>query len=77
MIYEYRCNKCEHEFEAKVFMSDKSIVKCPECESESTKLFAATTNVFIPPYFHTMKSDIFNYQDWRNLKKNPNMERAK
>ncbi len=45
--------------------------------AEAEKLFAATSNVFIPAYFHTMKSDVFDYQDWRNLKKNPNMERAK
>ena len=50
---------------------------CPRCDREALKMFSATSNVFIPPYFMTMKSDIYDYDDWRKLKKNPNIERAR
>ena len=29
--YDYRCNACEHEFEAFQSMKDKPLRKCPEC----------------------------------------------
>jgi putative FmdB family regulatory protein len=30
-LYEYACDKCEHQFELLVFTGDK--VECPECAS--------------------------------------------
>ncbi|MFC1868008.1 zinc ribbon domain-containing protein [Thermodesulfobacteriota bacterium] len=35
-IYEYRCMKCNKEFEYLVFGSD-SAVSCPECNGEKVK----------------------------------------
>lgn len=35
MIYEYRCKKCEHEFEAFQKMSDPELKKCPSCKKVS------------------------------------------
>ncbi len=29
--YDYRCNACDHEFEAFQSMKDKALRKCPEC----------------------------------------------
>jgi putative FmdB family regulatory protein len=31
-LYEYACEKCEHEFEALVFPGD-DVVECPKCDS--------------------------------------------
>ena len=79
MIYSFQCldHNCAYEFEAKIRIAKIDEMRCPRCGAGAEKLFAATSNVFIPAYFYTMKSDVFDYQDWRNLKKNPNMERAK
>jgi len=30
-LYEFRCPKCDHEFEQIVFSSDKGRMKCPKC----------------------------------------------
>ncbi len=39
-IYEYKCNKCENNFEEIVLKSDE-IVTCPNCKSnETTKLLS-------------------------------------
>ena len=47
-IYEYRCAKCRHEFEALVLPHKPSAVECPECHSaEVEKLisgFALSTD---------------------------------
>ena len=79
MKFEYRCtNKaCEYEFEAVVSIREENkIIPCPRCGQDSEKQFRATSNFYIPPYFQTMKSDIFDYDDWKKLKSNPNIERA-
>jgi putative FmdB family regulatory protein len=31
-IFEYKCEECDHEFEALVFGHDKA--KCPKCQSQ-------------------------------------------
>jgi len=31
-LYEYRCDACEHEFDALQKMSDEPLKDCPECE---------------------------------------------
>lgn len=42
-IYNYKCEKCNNEFELVVFDKDKVIV-CPECESKSVvKMFSSPT----------------------------------
>jgi len=40
-------------------------------------MFHAISNMFIPSYFHTSKSDVFSYEEWNKLKKDPNVVRAK
>ena len=32
-IYEYKCNKCENEFEKLVFAGEDKNIFCPECTS--------------------------------------------
>ena len=50
---------------------------CPKCNGDGIRQFHATSNVFIPAYFHTSKSDIFTHEEWQALKKNPDIERAR
>jgi len=41
-IYEYQCEKCEHQFDALQKLSDKPLKKCPECGKMAlTKLISA------------------------------------
>ncbi|MDC9725378.1 MAG: zinc ribbon domain-containing protein [Gammaproteobacteria bacterium] len=36
-LYEYRCDACEHEFEALQKMSDEPLVHCPACDEATLK----------------------------------------
>lgn len=37
-IYEYKCDKCKHEFEMlTIGMSEKAEATCPKCKSRKTK----------------------------------------
>ena len=36
-LYEYRCDTCEHEFEALQKMSDESLLHCPACYEPSLR----------------------------------------
>ncbi|MTI63659.1 zinc ribbon domain-containing protein [Methylophaga sp.] len=41
-LYEYRCDACNHEFEALQKISDEPLVHCPACEApELRKLVSA------------------------------------
>ena len=41
-IYEYQCEKCEHQFDTLQKISEKPLKKCPECGKMSlTKLVSA------------------------------------
>lgn len=42
-IYEFRCERCEHEFEIQQGMNDEHVSRCPECRSSKT------VRVFSPP----------------------------
>ncbi len=75
MIFDYKCLECDYKFEA-VPPKNKEVV-CPKCGKPTERLFKATTNFHIPSYFHTSKSDIFSYEEWQDLKKNPDIERAR
>jgi len=50
---------------------------CPLCGSKAYRQFHACTNIYTPSYFHTSRSDIFDEGEWQDLKKNPDIERAK
>jgi putative FmdB family regulatory protein len=36
-LYEYRCDACEHEFEALQRMSDDALTECPECHKDALR----------------------------------------
>ena len=36
-LYEYRCDTCEHEFEALQKMSDEALIHCPACDEPSLR----------------------------------------
>ncbi len=36
-LYEYRCDACEHEFEALQKMSDEPLVHCPACDEATLR----------------------------------------
>ena len=36
-IYEYKCSKCEHQFEVIQRFSDNPVESCPECNEKSVK----------------------------------------
>jgi len=75
MRFNFKCNKCKRIFES--YASPHETTKpCPECGSEAVRQFHACSNIHVPSYFHTSKSDIFSDTEWQDLKKNPNIERA-
>ncbi len=78
MIFEFEClnENCGNKFEENISF-DKYYVKCPKCGRYAIRKFHATTNMFVPSYFHTSRSDIFTDSEWQELKKDPNIERAK
>ena len=42
-LYEYRCEACEHEFEALQKIADEALIHCPVCDEASLrKLISAT-----------------------------------
>jgi putative FmdB family regulatory protein len=36
-LYEYRCDACNHEFEALQKISDEALVHCPACEAPALR----------------------------------------
>lgn len=42
-IYEYRCQKCLHEFERLQKMSDEPVQECPECGNPVDRLVSNTS----------------------------------
>jgi len=76
MIFDFLCKKCGKTKEKNV--SAKMVIDtCEFCGGISEKQFHACSNIHIPSYFHTSKSDIFTDTEWAALKKDPNIERAK
>jgi putative FmdB family regulatory protein len=45
-IFEYRCLKCENEFEKLVFGSSENEIACPDCQSDAVEmLYSAFSGV--------------------------------
>lgn len=42
-IYEYRCTKCEKEFELVQKITDEPLAECPECGGSVERLVSATS----------------------------------
>ncbi|MCB9431172.1 MAG: FmdB family transcriptional regulator [Ardenticatenaceae bacterium] len=45
-LYTYRCNDCNHEFEARQRMSDDPLTECPVCEGEVRRVVNSVGVVF-------------------------------
>jgi len=43
-IYEYCCQKCDHEFEVEQRITDEPIKKCPSCRSQKAKRLISKTS---------------------------------
>jgi len=43
-IYEYLCEKCEHEFEREQRISDAPVKTCPRCRSKKVKRLISQTS---------------------------------
>ncbi|MBN2332711.1 MAG: zinc ribbon domain-containing protein [Deltaproteobacteria bacterium] len=44
-IYEYRCSRCEHQFDLLQKITDDPVDVCPECGGPVTKLVSSTSFV--------------------------------
>jgi putative FmdB family regulatory protein len=42
-IYEYRCTKCHHEFEAMQKFSDEPLSTCPDCGGRAKRLISRSS----------------------------------
>ena len=76
MRFSFKCDKCNSVFE-QVASPTNRMKLCPFCGSKAYRQFHACTNIYTPSYFHTSRSDIFDEGEWQDLKKNPDIERAK
>ena len=43
-IYEYACEKCEHEFEVEQRINDEPVKTCPSCRSRKVKRLISQTS---------------------------------
>ena len=43
-IYEYACDKCDHEFEVEQRISDDPVKTCPKCRSRKVKRLISRTS---------------------------------
>ena len=76
MIFNFKCVECKKVFEMYANPADDTIKQCPHCGGNAIRQFHACTNIYVPSYFHTSRSDIFTDKEWQDLKRNPDIERA-
>jgi putative FmdB family regulatory protein len=43
-IYEYRCEKCGHEFEREQRITEPAVKRCPSCKSQKAKRLISNTS---------------------------------
>jgi len=44
-IYEYQCEKCNHNFEKLVFSSSDETLECPECGFKKVKKLMSSASI--------------------------------
>jgi len=57
--YEYECGRCAHTFEAFQSMTDKPLLKCPECGGRVRRLIGAGAGILF-------KGSGFHATDYRS-----------
>lgn len=60
--YEYRCEKCSHQFEAVQKITEQPLKRCPNCRGKLERLLFAAGIIF--------KGDGFYVTEQRKLKEN-------
>lgn len=45
-IYEYRCNKCSHDFEVRKGFGENSSSPCPRCQGKAQRVFSPVPIIF-------------------------------
>ena len=45
-IYTYKCNNCDHQFDARQRFSDDPLTVCPQCDGRIRKVISAVSVVF-------------------------------
>ena len=51
-IYEYQCENCSCRFELKRSFNDSSVVTCPQCRSNTRRIFSPAPIIFKGPGFY-------------------------
>lgn len=69
-LYEYRCDACEHEFEALQKMSDEPLVHCPACDE-------ATLRKLVSAVGFRLKGDGWYETDFKGGKNKRNIAEPK
>ena len=62
-IYEYECNKCHLRFELRRSFTENGGTPCPQCASETRRLFSPISIIFKGPGFYITDSRQYNPSD--------------
>jgi putative FmdB family regulatory protein len=82
-IYEYRCLKCERQFELVRKFSDAPLSICPECGGELKKLISPTSFVlkgsgwYVTDYPSAERKKAMGKEDKGKMKKGPDNNKDK
>ncbi len=67
--YQYRCQKCQHEFETVQRISEDPLKTCPACQTENLKRIIGSIGV-------SFKGAGFHINDYKNHRQKPAAEKT-